>query len=487
MYSSQTRVKTINSSLTGRRSKRSSPVLFYLGFLFVAMIGFMGVVFYKLSERGTPVSAAEAGGAALTQTKNNNNKNVRKTLETITGQQQKDAQKDNLNNDNVLKKAQEENLKLFEQNIAVDEEKAVENEWEMLERRAAEDRVKAKASEEAQWQANGSKNRWDHSKTIPQWLKEYFVWHNEQRAKIDETNWRDYRYIVLTCLHDQECGNVLHRLRPILGHLRAAHDSKRVLLIHWDEPNRLEYYVEPPHHGGIDWIVPFYMMRGVRKVGTQVEMKIIEEQASHADRVIVNSKFFDDSFAEDIWNSRLKENEVKADRAFHDVWKVLFKPTFMLQERITESLNLLGLSEGEYAAAHIDYDIEPYDDNEAADLKARVENAMNCLSQIAPGGPWFIAAQTYDIARVARAYAKQKRIEQVHAKQISHESNKNPTDLFTSFVEIYFMANANCVAYNRGGYGQMGYILGFDYNCRVKYSKNKKCEWRDPDPKRLRV
>ena len=71
-----------------------------------------------------------------------------------------------------------------------------------------------------------------------------------------------------------------------------------------------------------------------------------------------------------------------------------------------------------------------------------------------------------------------------HAKQIAHDTSTVPTDLFTSFVEILLMADSRCVAYNRGGYGQLGYILGYDYNCRIKYSgqEGQECTWKDPPP-----
>ena len=65
----------------------------------------------------------------------------------------------------------------------------------------------------------------------------------------------------------------------------------------------------------------------------------------------------------------------------------------------------------------------------------------------------------------------------VHAKQIAHDTSTVPSDLYTSFVEIMLMANTKCVAYNRGGYGQLGYILGWDFDCKIQYSPPKECEW----------
>lgn len=440
-------IKSIRTPLSGKQQRTGALSLPLKG-LVLAVCMFMILVVYKMTR------GIEASGAT------NRDENAAM---------------------NSMKKAQQEELQQFQKDLQNEgEEQAEENEFEREERRARAAREEARAEEERKWKVQGGVNRWEQSDTIPPWLKDYFKWHGEQRAKMNETNWRDFRYIILTCFHDQECGNVAHRLRPIPGHLRAAYDSNRIFMIHWDAPTRLEHFMEPLNHGGVDWIVPDYMMRPVRKVGQQTWMNVILEQSSHVDRIIVNSMFSDDSFAEYVYNDKLKEGEVPADRAFHDIWHVLFKPNFVLQERISESLRLVGLKEGEYAAAHIDYELVPETEEEKIELKEKVENALNCLSQLRPGGPFLVAAQTYDIARMSQQYCKTKGVE-VHAKQIAHDTSKVPSDLFTSFTEIFFMANAHCVAYNRGGYGQLGYILGFDYNCRVKYSnpREKKCEWKD--------
>lgn len=323
-------------------------------------------------------------------------------------------------------------------------------------------------------------NRWHDSKNIPTWLKEYFDWHKKTVADLKKENWREQRYIVMTCLGGEICGNVAHRLRPMMAMLRVAADSKRVFYIHWDLPDRLEKFLHPPQHGGIDWVVPEFVMWKVRKSPHVNDMRAIDQQAFQDDRRVVNVMYNDDTFAEPYYNERRKDGEKAASEAFHDVWNVLFKPSFMLTERIGESLRLMGLKPGEYATAHIDYEQVPKDDHEQEELRLKVENAMNCMSTLRPGGPFLVAAQTYAIAREAIVYGKQHGVK-VHAKQIAHDTSTVPTDLFTSFVEIMLMADSRCVAYNRGGYGQLGYILGYDYNCRIQYGKpGTECAWKDP-------
>jgi len=337
--------------------------------------------------------------------------------------------------------------------------------------------------EEIETDITGEETRWDKSKNIPDWMKDYFIWHNSVTKTLTEENWREQRYLVMTCLGGQVCGNVAHRLRPIMGMLRMAADSKRIFMMHWDKPDSLEDYLHPPQHGGINWVVPKFVMWKVRKSPIVNVVPAIHLQAFQDDRRIVNVMYNDDSFAEPYYNDQRKEGEVPASMAYKDVWNVLFKPSFMLTERLKETMDLMGLVAGEYAAVHIDYEYEPASDVEAEELRAKVHEAMNCLSGLRPGGPYFVAAQTYAIAQHALDYAKQHTGVNVQAKQIAHDTSTVPVDLYTSFVEIMLLASARCVAFNRGGYGQLGYMLGYDYNCRIKYTgEDVECKWVDPPP-----
>jgi hypothetical protein len=323
-------------------------------------------------------------------------------------------------------------------------------------------------------------NRWQHSQTIPDWLKEYFEWHQQVAPTIDRSTWQQYNYLVMTCLGGEVCGNVAHRLRPIMAFLRVAAESKRIFYIHWDLPDRLEKYLQPPDHGGINWTVPEAVMWRVRKSLWQNEIPIILQQAFKEDRRMVNVMFNDDTFAEPYYDAHRKAGEKTAAEALKDTWDVLFRPTSMTMTRANEKMHIIGYEPGEYASAHIDYEIVPETHAEHEELRLKVEHAMNCLSQLRPGGPFLVAAQTYDIAREALVYAKHHNVK-VHAKQIDHDSSKVPLDLFNSFVEIMYMSNSRCVAYNRAGYGQLGYLLGYDYNCRIKYTTTD-CKWTDPPP-----
>lgn len=61
---------------------------------------------------------------------------------------------------------------------------------------------------------------------IPQWLREYIEWHQEQR--LYHMNDPSTKFITLACHRDYPCGGVSDRLRPLPYFLLAAYKMKRV-------------------------------------------------------------------------------------------------------------------------------------------------------------------------------------------------------------------------------------------------------------------
>jgi len=40
---------------------------------------------------------------------------------------------------------------------------------------------------------------WFQSETMPKWMKMYLQWGKETRAEITDENWKEYRYLIMTC------------------------------------------------------------------------------------------------------------------------------------------------------------------------------------------------------------------------------------------------------------------------------------------------
>jgi hypothetical protein len=88
---------------------------------------------------------------------------------------------------------------------------------------------------------------WETSSTLPEWMKDYFDWHQDQLANhLNEENWQSQRYLVMRCLESEVCGGASDRLSSIPKFIRVASMSKRLLFIKWTRPAPLEDFLVPP-------------------------------------------------------------------------------------------------------------------------------------------------------------------------------------------------------------------------------------------------
>ncbi len=127
---------------------------------------------------------------------------------------------------------------------------------------------------------------WELSDFAPTWMKEYFEWHRKKRQTLTEELWHQWqrntttsildasatgtKFLVVQCmqssLSDQpSCGNLMERLGLLPYWLRLAHETNRILFLHWTVPTDLSEYLEPPE-GGCDWRAPMWMQQLVRVV-----------------------------------------------------------------------------------------------------------------------------------------------------------------------------------------------------------------------------
>jgi hypothetical protein len=105
---------------------------------------------------------------------------------------------------------------------------------------------------------------------LPLWIQDYILWHGQQRAALNATNWQDryspdndnnehnehsnnspdrprFQFLVVRCLaNDQKCGGTADRLRPLPLYVWIAAHLKRILLIQWERPCALQEFLVPP-------------------------------------------------------------------------------------------------------------------------------------------------------------------------------------------------------------------------------------------------
>ena len=97
------------------------------------------------------------------------------------------------------------------------------------------------------------------SPNLPNWVKGYVAFHNQQRQRhfeaIRNNRTSNVRFLIVRCLKYDVCGGASDRLQDMPYNLMMASQTGRVMLVTWERPAKLETFLVPPD-GGIDWRVP---------------------------------------------------------------------------------------------------------------------------------------------------------------------------------------------------------------------------------------
>lgn len=340
------------------------------------------------------------------------------------------------------------------------------------------------AEDEHTSQYSALPNLWDRSITIPEWMKEYFIWHRQQLAVLTHENWKDHTFIVRYS-RDRN-GGMTDRLRPLPGLLRAAALTNSILLFGWKDPFPLENFLVPPI-GGMNWTIPDYMLSDVQRALRQARLELIMESIENKTNNIIVSIGQSTEYHDSIYDVHLQGEEVPAVVVFKDAWNVVFSPSPAVQALIDENMGRMGLIPGEFAAAHVRSLYGGSPSNET--IYGWVRNALDCVSNLRPGGPFLFAADSSKAVEIALVYGASKNVSvqvPLHQKPLSHTGFRlnatSPSDFYDGFVDMYLMAKARCVAYGAGGFAQWGFMLGYNRTCIIRYRGrgSRTCVWQDP-------
>eukprot|EP00934_Nitzschia_sp_Nitz4_P003860 Nitzschia sp. Nitz4//scaffold113_size70149//14751//15236//NITZ4_005942-RA/size70149-processed-gene-0.54-mRNA-1//1//CDS//3329533317//3850//frame0 len=123
---------------------------------------------------------------------------------------------------------------------------------------------------------------------------------------------------------------------------------------------------------------------------------------------------------------------------------------------------------------------------------AIVVNGVNCASRQVPGGPVYFASDDDFAVRVALAYAQQYSLpivslameeEPLHLDKDDAWKTREPSEYDDTFIDLYMLGQAQCVAYSNGGYGTFGSILSYNASCGIRFFKGREldteCNWTD--------
>lgn len=352
---------------------------------------------------------------------------------------------------------------------------------------------------------NRSSSLWEDSTRLPQWMKDYFAWHSEQRKLVNENNWQSFRYLAMVCLEDAlKCGGTSDRLRPLPFMIRAAADTKRLLFIKWEKPAPLEAFLVPPV-GGMDWRTPDWLAKKIHAAGNQVvtTVKQVVRSTHDINEVIVRAKIQVHDHGNNFYNEQGQKDGEPIDafrQHYRDCWYVLFTPAPPIAKMIEDDLEKMHLVPGEYAFAHVraNYGIEDVG-REPELVKNWSRNALNCVSSLRPGGPFFFSSDSAYAKEVAIEYGKERNTKVVartdtapplHLDLVEDWKTRDPADFYDVFVDLYLMSMGHCMSYNMGGYGKWGILLsGRDFTCNVRHwtkgvgkgtAAVDGCNWTDP-------
>lgn len=322
------------------------------------------------------------------------------------------------------------------------------------------------------------------SSTLPDWMNDYFTWHKEQKSQINEDNWKDFQYIVMQCVQeDHYCGGASDRLKPIPLLLFIAYQTKRIFLIWWTMPFPLEEFLVP---NLINWTVPKYIPLSNYSVNgeltTTVEGLVLN---ANEDTTIVRSQIqvLDGGsiYFEEHSSPTLYQN------IYHDVWKLLFSPAPPIAKILDDEMDTAGIQPGEYAVAHYSA-LYARDSKNEADITNAAIRAVNCASQLRPGGPIYFASDSTHAMQSIQKYAEENSYRIVtianqvplHLDNTGNWSYQQPNDFYFIFVDLYLIGMGNCVSYGDGGIGNFGLLLSYNASCFTKYTENGKnvnCIW----------
>ncbi len=342
-------------------------------------------------------------------------------------------------------------------------------------------------------------NLWDTDMSLPSWIKVYLNWHKWRRQTWDPNHWADDRWMILQCLADQDknrCGGASDRLKPLPMLLRIAYEHHRMLLIRWTRPALLETYLVPPQ-GGVDWRVPEWLAKAMANEtnGRRFVPSIVIKKYAPTNLTLMRTRYQSNQSGKDLYDATRPHHEPSFEEVFAPLWRLFFRPSPAVAKLIQDHLTSNDLVPGHYAAAHLRalYAIE---DRPQPVIQRWTRNAVNCASQIRPGAPIFFTSDSSVATIMALEYATQQLgghhlvlhtpnpNPPLHIDRDKDWAKRKPSDYYDTFVDLYLLALAGCVAYSKGGYGHWGLLIGGNVACAISHESNKngvpknECKWK---------
>lgn len=329
---------------------------------------------------------------------------------------------------------------------------------------------------------------WENSTILPDWIKDYFRWHRDQRRRITMDNWRNFKYIVVRCRKTRRCGGTADRLKPLPFFVLIAHQSKRILMINWERPKPLEDFLVPPQHG-IDWRVPdFLVWKIARDNYPKNTLEKIQRAMNDTQALTLTVRYQSYNSGADYYD-QLRPSGPTFAAVYHELWHAVFTPAPPIAKRIEAYMQNLGLVPGQYVAVHVrsNYTTDP----PREELELWTNNSINCASQMMPGTTIFFAsdssraidfAKSYGEERNARVVFRTHETPPLHLEKAMNWETRPASDYYDTFVDLYLLGMSRCVTYNQGGFGSWASLISFNSSCSIQHHQAngivENCGWK---------
>ena len=330
-------------------------------------------------------------------------------------------------------------------------------------------------------------------KDFPEWMRLYFNWHSKFRRSLNQTNWKSFKYLILRCTHeDRKCGGLADRLKPLPYLIRLAAQHKRLFLIRWDRPAKLEEFLLP---NKLDWTVPDWMVARIEENTVSRGVKISAGEwsnftSSDADVTVLEGKIQDIFGGAEYYSKAVQDPSETYEAIYHNVFRSLFKPSPPIEKMVNDKRLSDTLIAGQYAVAHYRafYAIEDKKEKVSKDTHRHLAiNAVNCASKLRPGGPVYFASDSKVAVDAVKDYATDYRYpisvaqsdEALHIDKFGKDDQRSK-EFYSVFVDLLLMADGKCVSYGKGGFGRFALLLSHNSTCTNRhFYKNKVqlCSW----------
>lgn len=343
---------------------------------------------------------------------------------------------------------------------------------------------------------------------IPTWMKEYFEWHSDQRNKLDAGN--AVPVLVVRCLKGDRCGGTADRMQPLVIYILIASKLKRLLLFYWERPCRLEEFLIPPV-GGMDWRIPPAILsendlsdhsNRLRYQDLKALMnEPIDKSSSVAQRVRLPrmaTLLFQSNSREALWYDKIKSTRDTHSypQVYRGAWESCFIPSPPVRSALESSKAILQLSE-DYVAVHIRAMYQKGFGERRTRFTA--ENSVTCASRLLDniGQHIFIAGDSSNSTELALDFVRRQhpnlravRRNDTNVIHLDRGSNflgrhanewtsHSPREHYSTFVDLYLLAGASCIAYNVGNFAKWANLLSEKPSCELNHGKHT-CRWKDP-------